>query len=164
MADRGDLMEAALEVYPEELALLDAGGRVVFWNRSAEAITGFARAGVVGRTLPQALEPLVDCRDYESLAGAAQRPATGTWIAVHARHAQGHDVAAMSRKVILRDDLGERIGTAAVFHPAERTAALPHGETSEGSEVRESQAELQDRLEAAWELFAHEASPWECCG
>ena len=48
MADREGLMEAALEVYPEGLALLDEDGRVVLWNRAAEAITGYARAGVVG--------------------------------------------------------------------------------------------------------------------
>ncbi|HWE87507.1 MAG TPA: diguanylate cyclase [Terracidiphilus sp.] len=156
MADREDLIEAALEVYPEGLALLNRDGSVVFWNRSAEIITGFARAGVVRRALPQALEPLVDCRDYEGSPEPRNGPQLGRGSLVHAQHAQGHDVAVISRKVILRDDLGERIGTAAVFHVAERTAALPHGETSEGSEVRQSQAELQDRLQAAWELFVQE--------
>jgi diguanylate cyclase (GGDEF)-like protein/PAS domain S-box-containing protein len=159
MADRGELMEAAIEVYPEGLALLDGDGRVVLWNRAAEAITGYARAGVVGRELPQALQPLVDCRDYEGTPDPRNGPQLGRGALVHAQHARGHDVAAISRKVILRDDLGARIGTAAVFHPAERTMALPHGETSEGSEVQQSQAELQDRLEAAYELFAHEGVP-----
>jgi diguanylate cyclase (GGDEF)-like protein/PAS domain S-box-containing protein len=159
MADRAELMEAAIEVYPEGLALLDGDGRVVLWNRAAEAITGYARAGVVGRELPQALQPLVDCRDYEGTPDPRNGPQLGRGALVHAQHARGHDVAAISRKVILRDDLGARIGTAAVFHPAERTMALPHGETSEGSEVQQSQAELQDRLEAAYELFAHEGVP-----
>ena len=159
MANREELMEAVLEVYPEGLALLDGDGRVVLWNRSAEAITGFACAGVVGRVLPQALEPLVDCLDYEGSPEPRNGPQLGRGSLVHAQHAQGHDVAAISRKVILRGDLGERIGTAAVFHPAERTAALPHGETSEGSEVQQSQAEMQDRLEAAYELFVHEGVP-----
>lgn len=159
MANREDLIEAALEVYPEGLALLDSDGNVVFWNHSAEGITGFARAGVLGRALPQALEPLVDCRDCEGSPEARNGPQPGRGSLVHAQHAQGHDVAAISRKVVLRDDLGERIGTAAVFHPAEQTAALPHGETSEGSEVQQSQVELEDRLGAAWELFAHEGIP-----
>lgn len=159
MAGREDLMEAALDVYPEGLALLDGDGRVVFWNRAAEAITGFARAGVVGRLLPQALEPLVDCRDYEGASQPRNGPQLGRGSLVHAQHALGRDVPAISRKMILRDDLGERIGTAAVFHPAERTEALPHGETSEGSEVQESLIELKDRLEAAYELFVHEGVP-----
>ena len=37
--------------------------------------------------------------------------------------------------------------------------ALPHGETSEGAEVQQSQAELKDRLQAAWEQFVHEGVP-----
>ena len=48
MADREELMEAALEVYPEGLALLDIDGRVVLWNRAAEAITGYAAPGLWG--------------------------------------------------------------------------------------------------------------------
>ncbi len=159
MADREDLMEAALEVYPEGLALLDGDGRVVLWNRAAEAVTGYARAGVLGRPLPCALAPLADCRDYEGTPEPRNGPQLGRGSLVHAQHAEGHDVAAISRKVILRDDLGARIGTAAVFHPAERTMALPHGETSEGSEVQQSQAEMQDRLESAYELFLHEGVP-----
>lgn len=159
MAVRDELLEAALEVYPEGLALLDEGGRVVLWNRSAEAITGYPRAGVVGRTLPQALEPLVDCRDYEGSPEPRNGPQLGRGSLVHAQHANGSDVPAISRKVILRDDLGGRIGTAAVFHPAEGTVALPHGDTSEGSEVQQSQAEMQDRLEAAYELSVHEGVP-----
>lgn len=159
MADRDELMEAALEVYPEGLALLDGGLKVIYWNRSAEVITGFARASVLGRPLPQALEPLVDCRDYEGSPEPCNGPQPGRGSLVHAQHARGHDIPAISRKLILRDGLGERIGTAAVFHPAERTAALPHGETSEGSEVQESLAELEDRLEAAFELFQHEGVP-----
>ena len=159
MADREGLMEAALEVYPEGLALLDGDGRVVLWNRAAEAVTGYARAGVLGRPLPCALAPLADCRDYEGTPEPRNGPQLGRGSLVHAQHAEGHDVAAISRKVILRDDLGARIGTAAVFHPAERTMALPHGETSEGSEVQQSQAEMQDRLESAYELFLHEGVP-----
>ena len=159
MADREGLMEAALEVYPEGLALLDEDGRVVLWNRAAEAITGYARAGVVGRALPRALESLVDCRDLEGTPEPRNGPQPGRGSLVHAQHAQGQDLAAISRKVILRDDLGARIGTAAVFHPAERTMALPHGDTSKGSEVQQSQVEMQDRLEAAYELFVHEGAP-----
>lgn len=159
MADRGELLEAALEVYPEGLALLDEDGRVVLWNRSAEAITGYPRAGVVGRALAQGLEPLADGRDFEGSPGPRNGPQLGRGSLVHVQHAQGQDVAAISRKVILRDELGARIGTAAVFHPAEGSVALPHGETSEGSEVQQSQAEMQDRLEAAYELFVHEGVP-----
>lgn len=158
MADREELMEAALEVYPEGLALLDIAGKLVFWNRAAEAISGYGRAGVVGSALPQALEPLVDCRDYEGSPDPRNGPQLGRGSLVHAQHAQGRDIAAISRKMILRDGLGARIGTAAVFHPAEHTAALPHGDTGEGFEVQESLAEMKDRLQSAFELFVHEGA------
>lgn len=159
MAEREDLMEAALELYPEGLALLDGTGRVVFWNRAAEAITGFARASVVGSAMVEALAPLAECREYEGTPEPRNGPQLGRGGLVHAQHAWGHDLPAICRRMILRDGLGERIGTAAVFHPAERTAALPHGETSGGSEVRQSLVEMHDRLEAAFELFVHEDVP-----
>ncbi len=66
---------------------------------------------------------------------------------------------AIARCVILRDGLGERIGTAAVFYPGELFTALPHGDTSEVEAVRQSQAEMQDRLANEFEMFAHDGVP-----
>ena len=159
MTNRSELVEAALEVYPEGLALLDVEERVVFWNRAAESITGYCAADLLGRPIPDALEPLTLCRDYEMLSGPRNGPQPGRGSLIHARHKQGHDVPAIARRVILRDGLGGRIGTATVFHPGERLNALPHGETSEGDEVRQSQAELEDRLENEFEMFVHEGIP-----
>src|SRR5215469_1265871 len=141
MTDRSELVEAALEVYPEGLAVMDPEGRVAFWNRTAETMTGFTGTDVVGRPIPEALEPLTLCRDCQVNFEAGRR------MQVHAQHKSGHDVPAIARCVILRDELGKRIGTAIVFHPCEQLSALPHGETSEASEVRQSQAEMHDRLE-----------------
>jgi PAS domain S-box-containing protein len=164
MAVREELLEAALEVYPEGLALLDEEGRVVLWNRSAETITGYPRAGVVGRALPQALESLVDCRDYEGTPAPRNGPQLGRGSLVHAQHAQGRDVPAISRKVILRDELGARIGTAAVFHPAEGTVALPHGDTSAGSEVQESQQRCRTGWRPPTSCPCMRGCRWGCCG
>src|SRR5215469_861308 len=117
MADRGELIEAALEVYPEGLALLDAEDRVVFWNRAAEQMTGFSGGEVIGRCLPDALEPLAAGRDSEMHPVPRNGPQPGRGALVHAQHKGGRDVPAIARRVILRDGLGARIGTAAVFHP-----------------------------------------------
>jgi diguanylate cyclase (GGDEF)-like protein/PAS domain S-box-containing protein len=152
MTDRSELVEAALDVYPEGLALLDLEGRVVLWNRAAETITGYTGADILGRPVPEALEPLALCRDYE----VHLQSQLGRGSLVHAQHKLGHDVPAMARRVILRDGLGGRIGTAAVFHPGEQLNALPHSETSEGPEVKQSQAEMQDRLENEYESFLHQ--------
>src|SRR5579863_1247354 len=106
MADRAELVEAALEVYREGLALLDCGDRVIFWNRAAETITGYPCAQVLGRQIPSPLEPLASCpvsesddKNYASARGAV----------VHAQHMRGHDLPVMVRRIMLRDGLGERI-------------------------------------------------------
>lgn len=158
MADRAELAEAALDVYPEGLALLDNAGRVFYWNRAAEMLTGHAGATLVGRELPQGLEALICCGFFEPMQPLwANAPPERRGTLVHARHQRGHDLPAIARRFVLRDALGARIGTAAVFHAAEQKNALPHGETSEGAEVRESQAEVRERLETEWELFDREA-------
>ena len=118
MADRSELVEAALDVYPEGLALLDMEERVVFWNRAAETMTGYPAADLLGRRIPEALEPLAQGRDYEMHTEPRNGPQPGRGSLVHAQHERGHDVPAIARRVILRDELGARIGTAAVFHPA----------------------------------------------
>ena len=60
----------------------------------------------------------------------------------------------------LRDGLGERIGTAAVFHPAESLDALPHGVTGENEAVVASQADIEDRLQIEFEDFERGGLPF----
>lgn len=164
MTDRTELVEAALESFPEGIALINLDDRVVFWNRAAETLTGYTAADVVGRFIPGALEPLIVNHDIELESpppnGARSEPRSERGSLVHAQHKRGHDVPAIARTAILRDNLGGRIGAAAVFHPADRSAALPHGETSDGAEVRQSQAELQNRLEAEFDCFLREGDPF----
>ena len=166
MADRSELVEAALDVYPEGLALLDVDERVVFWNRAAEMMTGYGGADILGRRIPEGLEPLTVCRNYEMNPEPRNGPRLGRGSLVHAQHKLGHDVPAIARRVILRDGLGERIGMATVFHPGRQLAALPHGETSDGAELQQSQVELEDRLTIEFEAFLHEDIPlsvlWIC--
>jgi diguanylate cyclase (GGDEF)-like protein len=154
MADRAELVEAALDVYTEGLALLDEAGRVVFWNHTAEILTGHPGANIVGRELPQALEPLTSCSAFER-----SEPRQGLGTLVHAQHKWGHNLPAIARRIILRDSLGARIGSAIVFHLSAQAAALPHGGTGDRSEVQASQGELRDQLETEYECFAHEAGP-----
>ena len=76
------------------------------------------------------------------------------------QHKLGHELQAITRVVALRDALGERIGTAAVFHPAESLDALPHGVTGENGAVGASQADLEDRLQIEFEDFARGGLPF----
>jgi diguanylate cyclase (GGDEF)-like protein/PAS domain S-box-containing protein len=160
MSDRAVLVEAALDAYAEGLALLDMEARVVFWNRAAEIMTGYCGADLLGRRIPDGLEPLTLCRDYEMDPEPRNGPRPGRGSLVHAQHKLGHEVPAIARRVTLRDGLGERIGMATVFHPGEPLAALPHGETSGGAEVLQSQVELEDRLSVEFEAFLQESVPF----
>jgi chemotaxis family two-component system sensor kinase Cph1 len=150
MTDRTELLEAALDSLAEGIALAGPERRLVFWNRAAEAITGHAGANLLGRPVHEALETLIvgGARQWTSQTSTESPPVRG--LLVHLRHRLGHDLPVMVRMLILRNGMGERVGTAAVFHPAQSLDALPRGE---GAGVEASQAGLQDRLQAEFEDF-----------
>lgn len=160
MTDRTELFEAALDSLPDGIVLACQEGRVAFWNRAAEAITGHQRAGLVGRLVPDALEALVvgGVRQWAALSDAEAMPGHGSLVHVH--HQLGHELTAMVRIQVLRDGLGGRIGAAVIFHPAESLDALPHGQCGEGSRIEESQAELEERLAALFADFAGGGMPF----
>lgn len=64
-------------------------------------------------------------------------------------HKLGHCVPGMLRKVRLLSSCSEAAGTALLFYPVEEADALPHGQTGEGAGIERSQAEMEDRLDAA---------------
>ena len=49
MRDRTELLESALDSLPAGIALFGMEGEVVFWNRVAEAITGYAGTEMLGQ-------------------------------------------------------------------------------------------------------------------
>ena len=163
MIDRAELLEAALDSRPDGIALLGIEGEVMFWNRAAEAITGYSSLDLLSRPVPSFLEPLLldAAVPINPLPGSGSAPACGA--VVHLRHKLGHAMQAIARRVILRDALGERIGTAVAFHPAESLDALPHGETSEGSaeeDLQSSRANLEERLQMEFDDFARGGPPF----
>lgn len=159
MIDRSELVEAALDVYPEAVALLDTEQRVVFWNRAAEDLTGYAGADVVGRSMPPGLEGLTSCQAYDTQPELRGQPDLRAGSPVHAQHKRGHDIPTVARTVVLRDGLGRRIGTAAVFHGGESLNALPHGASGDENELRQTVAAFEERLEFAFEAFRREGAP-----
>jgi diguanylate cyclase (GGDEF)-like protein len=86
----------------------------------------------------------VSLEDEQSVNDPLEQP---TLVSIS--HRLGHSVPAMLRKVTLRDSFGGSTGTALVFYPVEETDALPHGEGGEGAEIERSQADMEDRLDAA---------------
>jgi PAS domain S-box-containing protein/diguanylate cyclase (GGDEF)-like protein len=160
MTDRTDLLEAALDSLPDGVGLVDEDGQIAFWNRAAAAITGYAGPELVGRPVHEALETLIvgGARQWTSQTDKESAPGRGSLV--HVRHRLGHEVPAMTRVLVLRDGLGGRIGTAAVFHSTERLDALPHGDAGDTAGMEASQSEFEDRLEAEFEDFAQGRLPF----
>lgn len=156
MRDRGELMEAALDSRPDGIALLGADGEVIFWNRAAENITGYPGMELLSRPIPPPLVPLLCGPELLPAMPSVFASQSGRGALVPTRHKLGHAVQAIAQRVPLRDALGESIGTAVFFHPAQSLDALPHGETTdcEAEELQASQAELEERLQAEYDDFA----------
>lgn len=158
MANRVELLEAALDSRPDGIALLDEDGVVVFWNRAAEAITGYMGVEVLSRPFPDPLCPLMDDAALQEDLPPGPQPSHGRLV--HARHKLGHNFDAIARRVLLRDGLGQRIGAAVVFHPAASLEALPHGEMPEGERLEESQADFEERLQEEFEDSEQGGAPF----
>jgi diguanylate cyclase (GGDEF)-like protein/PAS domain S-box-containing protein len=160
MIDRTELLEAALDSRPDGIALLDGDGEIVFWNRAAEAITGFTGIEVLARPIPAPLGPLLfDSALQEDLPLGTAPPALGGAL-VHALHKLGHSVPAIARRVVLRNGIGERIGLAVAFHPAASLGALPGGELCEEISENDSRAELEEKLQIEFDDFSRGGPPF----
>ena len=159
MADRTELLEAALESLEEGVGLADHHGSIVLWNRAAATITGFSSGEVAGHGVREMLDALVAGGAQHWIKQTDREKAPGRGSLVQVRHSAGHDVPVMARVLVLRDTLGARIGTGVVFHPVESIDAPPRGEFSENSNHRESQMEIEDRLAAMHEDFLHSGTP-----
>jgi len=66
----------------------------------------------------------------------------------------------MLRKAYLHNSLGELTGTALLFYPVEEVDTLPHGELGEGADIERSQAEMEDRLDAAHHQWTTTRMPY----
>jgi len=159
MIDNGELMEAALERFPEGLALLGRDGAVAFWNRAAENITGFPSIDVRSRDTPWALEPLLHRADRDAVDEVRLLSRPARYGLIHVQHRSGNALPLMTRSVILRDALGARIGFAVIFHPADHIDTLPHGERSEESDLESAQEEMKEQAQAAYEDFVEQGTP-----
>jgi diguanylate cyclase (GGDEF)-like protein/PAS domain S-box-containing protein len=150
-----ELLAMVLDAMEEGIAVLDGESRVLFWNPAAAAMTGYLGADLLARSLPVDFYKMDRChgaaQDGPEQVGWTDRPAL-----VHLRHCEGHVLPAMLRRTPLRNALGRRIGTLQRFHPVETVDTLPHGNMDEddGQHVEHSQANMEDRLDEAWQEWA----------
>jgi diguanylate cyclase (GGDEF)-like protein len=150
MAERAELIQAALDLFPQGVALLDEERKVVLWNRAAAEITGFAADDVVGHTAPDAFRQLLNFNDCVS--GAEQeswfQPSQGLLVQIAQRQVS---LPVMARALLLRDGRGQQIGTSILFHSMDAFKNLPQGEGGEEKDVAASQDELKECLESSFE-------------
>jgi diguanylate cyclase (GGDEF)-like protein/PAS domain S-box-containing protein len=151
MAERAELIEAALESFPQGIALLDEERRLVLWNRAAAEMTGFAAADLVGHSAPESLRPLLNFNDHARRGSTEPgvEPAHGFRIQIP----QGQDasMAVIARALLLRDEHGRQMGTSIVFHSMSALKGLPQGEAGDEKDVEASQDELKECLESLYE-------------
>jgi diguanylate cyclase (GGDEF)-like protein/PAS domain S-box-containing protein len=159
MTDRTELLESALDSVPEGVGLFDGEDAVVLWNQAAEGITGYPTVELLGRQLPECLEPLLEAGSPKAEGIALVGKGAGHRTLAQAWHKLGHAVPVIARVLALRNGLGERIGTALLFHPAESLDALPHGDSSSDSRQEETRAELEERLQEEFDDFTRGGSP-----
>jgi diguanylate cyclase (GGDEF)-like protein len=192
----GKLLQGTLDLMDEGVAILDARSNVLFWNRAAEALTGFAVAEVLGQQYSSEMYK-VDKVHLERVgaAAAARGRGAGTgggigcgglvagysdgWkmvgqtpsgpeddgiaerpTLVGMRHRQGHTVPAMLRKFALNDSAGAVKASVLRFYPVEEADALPHGESAGDAAIERSQADMEDRLDAAHHQWAANGVPF----
>jgi len=159
MTDRTELLEAAFDSLPEGMGLLGGEDEVVFWNQAAQGITGYPTVELLGRQLPECLEPLLAAGSGNEESHSPAAGAEGRRSLAQARHKLGHAVPVIARVLALCNGLGDRIGAALLFHPAESLDALPQGGLSTDQGVAESRAELEERLQTEFDDFARGGSP-----
>lgn len=158
MSDRTTLLESAVDSLPDGVAIFGEEDCVMVWNQAAEAITGYTGMDLLTQPVPKALgELLEEARLAEVWPGLWAPAERGSLVRL--RHKLGHELVVVTRVLVLRDGLGERIGRAAMFHPAESLDALPHGEAGGDAEVMASQVELEERLNNEFENYLQGGPP-----
>ena len=159
MTDEAELFQAALDSLTDGVAIFGGNGEVLFWNQAAQGITGFTSIELLAHTLVDSLDPLwpATAPDHEPNSESANPDGHRAFL--HLRHKRGHPLNVVARVSILRDPTGHRIGASTLFHPAESLDALPHIESGEIA-LEQSRADLEERLQAAFDDYARGGPPF----
>lgn len=154
-----ELLEAALDGLHEGVGIIDGEGAVMFWNQAAQCITGYTAVELLGREIPEDLAPLLAARSAMAPAQPLGLPEENHRSVTKARHRLGHMVPVLASVQVLNNDLGERLGTAALFHPVESLDALPQSERSDDAFAEDVQTDLLERLQIEYDDFAQGGGP-----
>jgi diguanylate cyclase (GGDEF)-like protein len=147
MSCRVELLEATLNHMEEAVVILDEQTNVLFWNNAATAFTGYPSDDVLSHPFPDLYR--IDPARSDRPVASPPSPQLESPTLVMMSHKLGHSLPGMLRRIALQDALDEPSGEALLFYPIEELDAFPHGDSSHHRDVERSQADMQDRLEAA---------------
>lgn len=160
------MLEAVLDQLDEGVVILDDDAGVLFWNAAATSLTGYTAQELHRRTCPDTLYR-VDEAHHAAVESSLLPPKDRadecllqSPTLVSMGHKLGHSVPCMLRKVQLHQSPTQPAGAALLFYPVEEADALPHGEQGEDATVERSQAEMEDRLDAAHHQWAANRMPF----
>lgn len=117
-----DLCETVMDNLYEGLFVVDPHGEIVYWNRTAEKITGFTRSEIVGALCEEDLLMRLDesgaavCSSRTCPMNALQSGGPDVWQGeLYIRHKQGHRLPVKTRIVALKNDDGGLVCIAHMF-------------------------------------------------
>ena len=167
------LYREILKVLPNPVYVVDSDRRIVFWNRAAEALTGYARSEVTGRRCPDTSlkhcdENLVNlcengCPLHQTIQDGKPREAN---VFLHRKGGQRQPVRI--RCAAVRDSSGAVVGAVESFEERQQqqTVKPPAGNRPRAIRRRvDPRTGLADRdsvlafLEACVEDFAQQPAP-----
>jgi diguanylate cyclase (GGDEF)-like protein/PAS domain S-box-containing protein len=126
---RDGLERAIIDNLYDGVYYVDRGRRIRYWNRSAERLSGFSAAEVVGRFCYENILNHVDssgtvlCRSHSPLAHT-MRDGEPREAEVFLRHREGHRVPVQVRTAPVRDRVGTIIAGVEIFEDSTMLAAV----------------------------------------
>ncbi len=121
MANKNDIYRALLDHMNDGIYFADRNRRIEYWNKGAEALTGYTRDEVVGKRCKDNLLVHVDASGRELCKsgcplGETIQDGQSREAEVFLHHKKGHRVPVRVRVVPMRDDSGAIIGAVEVFN------------------------------------------------
>jgi diguanylate cyclase (GGDEF)-like protein/PAS domain S-box-containing protein len=116
----GDFYKRLLDNLASGVYFVDRGRRITYWNRGAEAISGYRAASVVGRRCGDGILMHVDAKGTELCGDSCPLAATmadgeAREVEVLLHHEDGHRVPVRVKAEALRDARGRIVGAVEIF-------------------------------------------------